>query len=45
MESARWKQRLRDMIPSFGQKLNEHPELVREVRMEAHKTLGLKLPS
>jgi malate dehydrogenase (quinone) len=45
MESARWKQRLRDMIPSFGQKLNEQPELVREVRMEAHKTLGLKLPS
>ena len=44
MASARWKQRLRDMIPSVGQRLNGHPELAREVRVQSHKTLGLKVP-
>lgn len=41
-KSAEWQEKFREMIPSFGLKLNDHPELLKELRTETSKTLELK---
>ena len=41
-ESAEWQAKFKEMIPSFGLKLNDHPELLKELRTETSKTLELK---
>ena len=39
--SAEWQAKFKEMIPSFGKALNEHPELLKQVRTETSKTLQL----
>lgn len=41
-KSAEWQEKFKEMIPSFGLKLNDHPELLKELRAETSKTLELK---
>lgn len=41
-KSAEWQAKFKEMIPSFGLKLNNHPELLKELRAETSKTLELK---
>lgn len=41
-KSAEWQEKFKEMIPSFGLKLNDHPELLNELRAETSKTLELK---
>jgi len=36
-----WRDRIGEMVPSWGIKLSEHPDLVRELHEETTKTLGL----
>ena len=40
--SPEWQQKLKHMIPSFGQKLNDNPELLLEVRKATATVLKLK---
>lgn len=37
-----WEAKLKDIIPSYGVKLNENPQLLAEVTEETNKTLKLK---
>ena len=39
---AGWEAKLKDIIPSYGQKLNENPDLLQEVTAETNKALKLK---
>jgi malate dehydrogenase (quinone) len=39
--SEEWQTKLKEMIPSFGLKLNEHPELVAEIRDHCSKILKI----
>jgi len=39
--SPEWQEKFKQMIPSFGQKLNENPELLKEVRNHTTKVLKL----
>lgn len=39
--SAAWQAKFKEMIPSYGLKLNEHPELVDEVRENCSKVLRI----
>src|SRR5690606_17886700 len=39
--SEEWQTKLKEMIPSFGLKLNEHPELVAEIRDHCSKVLKI----
>lgn len=41
-KSAEWQTKFKEMIPSFGLKLNDHPELLKELRTETSNTLELK---
>ncbi len=41
-KSAEWQEKFKEMIPSFGLKLNDHPELLKELRAETSKTLELE---
>lgn len=41
-ESAEWQDKLKELIPSFGQKLNENPELCSELRDWTSQVLRLK---
>lgn len=41
-KSPEWQAKFKEMIPSFGLKLNDHPELLKELRAETSKTLELK---
>jgi len=41
-KSAGWQQKFKEMIPSFGLKLNDHPELLKELRAETSRTLSLQ---
>jgi malate dehydrogenase (quinone) len=36
-----WREKIGEMVPSYGIKLAEHPDLVRELHEETAKTLGL----
>jgi len=37
-----WKEKLQEMVPSYGQSLKRDPNLYRKVRAEADGTLGLQ---
>jgi malate dehydrogenase (quinone) len=41
INTPEWKQKLTEMIPSYGQQLNNNPELLEKVREHADKMLGL----
>lgn len=36
-----WEPKIKEMVPSYGKSLNEHPELLKEVHTSTAKTLGL----
>ncbi len=36
-----WEPKIKEMIPSYGKKLSEHPELIREIHASTAKALGL----
>ncbi len=36
-----WEPKIREMVPSYGKKLSEHPELIEEIRSSAARTLDL----
>lgn len=40
-KSAEWQAKFKEMIPTFGLKLNEHPELVESTRDNTSKTLKI----
>lgn len=42
LNTPEWQQKLKTMIPSYGQKLNENEALLKEVRSHSHKVLGLE---
>lgn len=42
MESSEWQAKLRDMIPSYGQSLNENPHILNAVRQHSDGVLGLE---
>src|SRR5699024_4894687 len=37
-----WEPKIKEMIPSYGKKLMNHPELLQQVRQDADETLQLK---
>lgn len=41
INSAEWQQKLKEMIPSYGQSLNENEVLLKEVRKKCSVVLGL----
>ena len=41
METENWQNKLKEMIPSFGQKLNENPQLCFSIRENCNKVLKL----
>ncbi|UPL50353.1 malate:quinone oxidoreductase [Hymenobacter sublimis] len=41
-QTPEWQAKLRQMIPSFGQSLNDNPALVQEIRAHTSAVLGLK---
>ncbi|MBN8642038.1 MAG: malate:quinone oxidoreductase [Flavobacteriales bacterium] len=41
MKAANWQEKLREMIPSYGQSLNANPDLCKEVRASVQKILKL----
>ena len=42
MKSREWQDKLRDMIPSYGQLLNSNPDILAAVREHSDKVLGLE---
>ena len=40
-ETPEWQEKLKKMIPSFGQKLNDNPDLLKEIRKETASVLKL----
>lgn len=42
MNSAAWQEKLKVMIPSYGESLNENPELAKSIREKTSKTLKLQ---
>lgn len=42
VNTREWQQKLREMVPSFGQKLNENPELLAEIREKTAQSLKLE---
>ncbi len=43
MKSAEWQAKLKQMIPSYGKKLNEDPQLAQEIRNKTTAVLHLKV--
>ncbi|AWH86787.1 malate:quinone oxidoreductase [Flavobacterium album] len=41
MQSAEWQDKLREMIPSHGQSLNENPQILKAMREHTSEVLGL----
>ena len=41
MQSEAWKKKLRDMIPSYGQSLNDNPQFLAAMREHTSDVLGL----
>ena len=39
--SVAWQEKIKLMIPSYGQKLNENPELLSQIRANTNKILKL----
>ena len=42
VKSPEWQQKLRQMIPSYGQELNENPSLAEQIRNETTTSLKLR---
>jgi malate dehydrogenase (quinone) len=42
LATSEWQSKLKEMIPSYGQKLNENPELSKQIREFTSKTLQLE---
>jgi malate dehydrogenase (quinone) len=42
MESPEWQERIKTMIPSHGQNLNENPDLLEKIRKDTEKVLHLE---
>lgn len=42
MDSTIWQEKLKEMIPSFGQSVNENPELCQSILKKTSKTLNLQ---
>jgi malate dehydrogenase (quinone) len=42
LATAEWQSKLKEMIPSYGQELNENPELSKQIREFTSKTLQLE---
>jgi malate dehydrogenase (quinone) len=42
MQSEAWQEKLKSMIPSYGQPLNTNPDLLAKVREHSGKVLGIK---
>jgi malate dehydrogenase (quinone) len=42
LATAEWQSKLKEMIPSYGQELNENPELSTQIREFTSKTLQLE---
>jgi malate dehydrogenase (quinone) len=42
MSSVEWQQKLKEMIPSYGKKLHDNPELAKEVRAWTYQVLDLE---
>lgn len=42
LNSSKWQQKLKEMIPSYGESLGSHEALLREVRAHTAKVLGLE---
>jgi malate dehydrogenase (quinone) len=40
-QSDKWQEKLKEMIPSYGQSLNENPELLKKIRANTNKILKL----
>jgi malate dehydrogenase (quinone) len=40
-KSLEWQEKLKEMIPSFGQKLNNNPQLAQQIRQSTAETLKL----
>ncbi|PJJ59874.1 malate:quinone oxidoreductase [Hymenobacter chitinivorans] len=43
--SPEWQAKFKEMIPSFGQKLNDNPELLEQIRNHTSAVLGLAAPA
>ncbi|UOQ50899.1 malate:quinone oxidoreductase [Hymenobacter cellulosivorans] len=43
--SPEWQAKFKEMIPSFGQKLNDNPELLEQIRNHTSSVLGLAAPA
>ncbi|HMI07943.1 MAG TPA: malate:quinone oxidoreductase [Flavobacterium sp.] len=41
VDTPEWQQKLKQMVPSYGQTLNDKPELLEEIRKETAETLKL----
>lgn len=42
LQSPKWQAKLTQMIPSYGQKLSQNPELLQKIRNRNNELLGLK---
>ena len=42
MQSEKWQVKLKEMIPSYGESINDNDELLQKVRSRADEALGLK---
>jgi len=42
LDTPAWKAKLLEMVPSYGQKLNDDPALANRIRQQSSKVLGLK---
>ncbi len=43
MKTQAWEVKLKEMIPSYGQSLNDNPELCDEIRKKTNEILKLKV--
>ena len=43
LNSADWQQKLKQLVPSYGESLIENAKLLKKVRQRNLKTLGLSL--
>jgi malate dehydrogenase (quinone) len=42
LATAPWQARMKEMVPSYGQKLNADPALANRIRQHSSSVLGLK---
>lgn len=39
-----WKDQLKKMLPGYGQRLNENPELAKKIKKDTAQVLGMNKP-